>query len=188
MNKLTKNQENVLKCLTYDFTVLKDICVEYGEIQSTFGYNPNGYVWTSEVSKVLLTLIRKNLVEYKNRGLYKLKSIELKEPTNNLNGVDSVITNRGLVKFTDLIPGDVITGLVGDFNPIPRYFIVSFEIMDNESYSFKECCEVNDIELIYSHMGTYNGDYHKVTIKGLDFKVIQLVYSKYGIGLLELNP
>ena len=118
MRKLTKNQENVLKCLVNEFQTLKEICIEYGKIQSEYGFNSFYYTWTSEVSKVLLILIRKDLVEYRSRGFYKLKTIELNNPINNFNGADSIITNRGKVKFTELIPGDVIIGLVGESKPI----------------------------------------------------------------------
>ena len=74
MRKLTKNQSNVLKCLTNDFTKLKDICIKYGKIQGELGLNSWDYIWKNEVSNCLKSLILRNLVEYKYIGLYKLKT------------------------------------------------------------------------------------------------------------------
>jgi len=74
MRKLTENQLNVLESLTNDFTKLKEICDKYGKIQEEkYGSNSWGYIWKSEVSTVLKSLVVRNLVEYKYMGYYKLK-------------------------------------------------------------------------------------------------------------------
>lgn len=73
MRKLTENQQNVLSCLTKEYSELMDICKSFAVIQAKKGYNPNGCIWSNTVSLCLNSLIKRELVVYKYRGLYKLK-------------------------------------------------------------------------------------------------------------------
>jgi len=73
MRKLTENQSNVLSCLEDEFLQLKDICVKYVVIMGKRGFNPNGSVWSNEVSRCLNSLIKRQLVDYKWKGFYKKK-------------------------------------------------------------------------------------------------------------------
>lgn len=70
--KLTANQENVLKCLTYDFLQLQDICKKYALLMNSIDkkLNPSGNAWKNEVSRCLNSLIKKDLVIYGKRGFY----------------------------------------------------------------------------------------------------------------------
>jgi len=71
MRKLTENQSNTLSCLTNEFVPLKDICDKYAVIMTKKSYNPNGCVWKNEVSSCLNSLIKRGLVEYQYKGLYR---------------------------------------------------------------------------------------------------------------------
>lgn len=75
MRKLTENQDDLLKCLTEDFTMFGDICDKFADlmVSKNSSLSPSGYVWKSKVSRVINTLIKRGLVEYEYRGLYKLK-------------------------------------------------------------------------------------------------------------------
>jgi len=72
MRKLTENQSNTLSCLSSDFMQLKDVCDKYALVMAKKGYSPNGYVWKNEVGNCLNSLIKRGLVEYQYKGLYKL--------------------------------------------------------------------------------------------------------------------
>ena len=72
MKEPTINQKNVLKCLTHSWSKLNGICDKYAKIQSSLGYNSNGYVWKSEVSRILNSLIKYRYVDWNKGGYYKL--------------------------------------------------------------------------------------------------------------------
>lgn len=74
MRKLTRNQQNVLSCLTENNQQLKDICNSYAKIMAKHGLNPRGCDWSSEVSYTLNCLIKKGLVTYEFRGMYALNN------------------------------------------------------------------------------------------------------------------
>lgn len=69
---MTKNQNNLLGCLEKDYLKLKEICKRYAVIQAGYGYSSNPYIWSSEVSRILNTLIKRDLVKWKKGGYYKL--------------------------------------------------------------------------------------------------------------------
>jgi hypothetical protein len=77
--RFTQNQKNVILCLAFEFEQLQAICDKYATIQALQGYNPWGYAWKTEVSRCLLSLIAKGVVEKGKRGFYKLKKYNNEE-------------------------------------------------------------------------------------------------------------
>jgi len=73
MRKLTRNQQAALDCLNNNFQPLLIIRVQYAKKQESFGYIGEESAYKSELSRVLDSLIKRDLVEYKYKGFYKLK-------------------------------------------------------------------------------------------------------------------
>jgi hypothetical protein len=70
--KLTKNQDELKSCLTDKIETLSDICDKYALIQAKKGFNPDGNVWKSKVSRIIQALIVHGVAEKQGRGLYRL--------------------------------------------------------------------------------------------------------------------
>lgn len=73
MRKLSSNMDEVLRCLTNEYTQFGEICGKYGQLQKElYGRTSASYVWKSLVSRVLNALIKNNLVEHGEIGQYRL--------------------------------------------------------------------------------------------------------------------
>ncbi len=72
MRKLTTNMEEVLQCITNEYTRFGEICNKFGQLQKEkHNRNSSGYVWKSLVDRTINSLIKKKLVEYGSRGKYR---------------------------------------------------------------------------------------------------------------------
>lgn len=70
----TNNQQNVLNSLTDEFTKFEQVCEKYANIQKVRGLSGWAYIWKSDVNRILNSLFKYDVIEYRPRGFYKLKS------------------------------------------------------------------------------------------------------------------